>query len=265
MLPIPLTVAAARRESRDVVTLRLEGAPAFAAGQFNMLYAFGAGEVAISMSGDPAERGIFVHTIRRVGMVTEALARLRKGDAVGVRGPFGRPWPIEEARGRDVLVIAGGLGLAPLRPLVYQLLRRRAEVGRIALLIGARTPNDLLYRSEYRRWERAGAQVLVTVDRAGPEWKSGVGVVTALLERATIDPAQTSSYLCGPEVMMRFTARDLIGLGVDEARIFLSLERNMKCAIGLCGHCQLGPAFVCKDGPVFAWPRLRPLLMTREC
>jgi NAD(P)H-flavin reductase len=264
MLPITLTVAATRRETADTVTLRINRGFAFRPGQFNMLYAFGVGEAAISMSGDPTERDTLVHTIRRVGAITGALARLRKGDAIGVRGPFGRGWPIEAALGQDVLVIAGGLGLPPLRPLVYDLLRRRREVGRIAILVGARTPADLLYPGEHARWEEAGAQVLVTVDRAGPEWKLGVGVVTALLPRAAVDAARAVAYVCGPEIMMRFTARELVGLGVDERRIFLSMERNMKCAIGLCGHCLLGPAFVCKDGPVFDWPRLRPLLITRE-
>jgi NAD(P)H-flavin reductase len=264
MVPTPLRVSVVRRETADVFTVRLDGGFPFQPGQFNMLYAFGAGEVAISMSGDPAEPEALVHTIRVVGAVTASLGRLRKGDTVGVRGPFGRGWPVDETRGRDVLVIAGGLGLAPLRPLIYALLHRREELGRLAILIGARTPEDLLYPKEHARWRRAGAQVLVTVDRAGPGWSDGVGVVTALLARAVLDPARTMAYVCGPEIMMRFTVRDLVGLGVAEERVFLSAERNMKCAIGLCGHCQLGPAFVCKDGPVFAWPRLRPLLMTRE-
>jgi NAD(P)H-flavin reductase len=264
MLPVPLPIASARRETADVFTLRLDGGFGFAPGQFNMVYLFGVGEVAISMSGDPAESGALVHTIRHVGTVTEGLGRLRKGDVVGVRGPFGRPWPIEAARERDVVVVAGGLGLAPLRPLVYHLLRHAGDFGRVAIVVGARTPGDLVYRAELSRWQRAGLQVLVTVDRAGPEWKGNVGVVTALLREARFDAARAVAFVCGPEVMMHFGARELARLGVTEERIFVSLERNMKCAVGLCGHCQLGPAFVCKDGPVFAWERMRPLLTMRE-
>jgi NAD(P)H-flavin reductase len=264
MIPVPYLVEATRRESADVFTLRLAGGFPFAPGQFNMLYAFGAGEVAISMSGDPAEEGGLVHTIRRVGTVTEALGRLRKGDAIGVRGPFGRGWPVESARGRDVLVVAGGLGLAPLRPLVYHLIAHRGEFERVTLAVGARGPDELLFQSELVRWARAGLDVRVTVDRAGPSWKGNVGVVTALLPTVELDPARAVAFVCGPEVMMRFVARDLAGRGLTDERIWVSMERNMKCAIGLCGHCMLGPAFVCKDGPVFGWERMRPLLATRE-
>jgi NAD(P)H-flavin reductase len=264
MLPLPLTIASARRETADVFTLRLDGGFRFSPGQFNMVYLFGVGEVAISMSGDPADTDALVHTIRRVGLVTEGLGRLRKGDVVGVRGPFGRSWPVEAARGRDVVVVAGGLGLAPLRPLVYHLLGHRDDFGRVAVVVGARTPSDLLYRAELRSWSRAGLQVLITVDRAEPEWRGNVGVVTALLPEARFDAVHAVAFVCGPEVMMHFAARELARRGLTEDRIFVSLERNMKCAIGLCGHCQLGPAFVCKDGPVFAWDRMRPLLTTRE-
>lgn len=268
--PEPARVRRLHRETETTFTATLEvpgrpGGFVFAPGQFNMLYAFGVGEVAISISGDPARPDRLIHTIREVGTVTRALGRHRSGMAIGLRGPFGSPWPVREARGADVLLLAGGLGMAPLRSALYHILRHREAYGRVALLYGARGPEDLLYRREFERWgRRADLQVLVTVDRAGLGWRGHVGVVPALLRLAAFDPERAVAFVCGPEVMMRFTARELERRGVPGERVYVSLERNMKCAVGICGRCQLGPSFVCKDGPVLRYDRVGPMLAVRE-
>lgn len=262
-------VEAARRELTDTVTLELapvSGAqPAFEAGQFNMLYAFGVGEVAISISGSPGSGQRFIHTVRDVGAVSGALTRCKPGDVLGLRGPFGVGWPVEAAEGADVLFIAGGLGLAPLRPAIRQVLERRARYDRVAILFGTRTPTDILFRAELEAWRgRFDIEVEVTVDHAGPEWHGHVGVVPELIPHVSFDPSETVAFVCGPEVMMRFTATALNAADVAKDRIYLSMERNMKCAIGLCGHCQFGPDFVCKDGPVMAYDRIAEMLALRE-
>jgi NAD(P)H-flavin reductase len=268
LTPAPMRISRVWRETPDTVTLLVD-APAdtfsFAPGQFNMLYAFAAGEIAISMSGD-AERGSeIVHTIKAVGAVSSALCQLRAGTYVGVRGPFGRSWPLDEVTGKDLVLIGGGLGLAPLRPVVYHVLAHRANYGQVSLLVGARTPEDLLYQREMARWgKRKELRVLTTVDRAGPAWNGRVGVVPALLDEVSIDPKHTAVFMCGPEVMMRFTVRAAARRGLSDEDLYLSLERNMKCAVGLCGHCQFGPNFVCKDGPVFRFDRIRSLFWVRE-
>jgi NAD(P)H-flavin reductase len=272
MLPAPWRIRHARRDTRDTFTLDLEPATAgdslpFLPGQFNMLYVFGAGEVPISMSGDPAKSGVMTHTVRAVGAVTKAMSRLKRGHTIGVRGPFGAHWPIAEAINKDVVIVAGGIGLAPLRPALYHILGRRENYGRVALLYGARTPHDILYQSELEKWRgRFDLQVEVTVDNvpAGQNWRGNVGVVTSLIGGAGFDPAQAIAMICGPEVMMRFTVIGLRNRGVSEENIFLSMERNMKCAVGFCGHCQFGPTFICKDGPVFRFDRINPWLSKRE-
>jgi NAD(P)H-flavin reductase len=200
-----------------------------------------------------------------VGAVTKALCGSKKGDVLGVRGPFGSSWPLEQVNGRDVLIVAGGLGLAPLRPAVYSILAHRARFGRVAILVGCRTPEEVLFGRELERWRgRFDLDVRVTVDRARPEWRGEVGVVTTLLPKALSDPAKTVAFICGPEVMLRFAASDLKARGVAPEAIQISMERNMKCAIGICGHCQFGPEFVCKDGPKFPWSRVEALLRVRE-
>lgn len=263
-LPRFLHVTTARRETGDTVTLLLdtEGGFDFRPGQFNMLYAFGVGEIPISISGDPARRGELVHTVRAVGAVSTALTRLKKGDRVGVRGPFGTGWPLDSCVDHEVLVIAGGLGLAPLRSAILHVLSG-GRCRRLIILYGARTPDDLLFRHDLETW-RSLVEVKVTVDRAGPGWSGPVGVVPALLSEVFIDSTVTVAWVCGPEVMMRFTVRELERRGITPERIFLSLERNMKCGVGLCGHCQLGPLFVCKDGPVVRLDRVHALLGIRE-
>jgi NAD(P)H-flavin reductase len=264
MLPQPFLVRRMRRETPDTFTIEIEPANGdkasrFAPGQFNMLYVFGCGEIAISICADPRGKSL-MHTTRVVGTVTKAMAKLRRGDMLGVRGPFGSGWPLEQVAGRDVVVVTGGIGLAPLRGALCQLLRRRKRPGRVVLLCGVRTPADILYRRELERWRNRGLQIYVTVDRATGSWLGHVGVVTTLIPRAPFDPVNAVALVCGPEVMMRYTALELQKRGVSETSIFLSMERNMKCAIGFCGHCQFGPEFICKDGPVFRYDHIKKWL-----
>ena len=258
------------RETHDIYSLELlppggAGTFAFRPGQFNMLYLFGQGEVAISISGDPGRSESIVHTIRAVGPITGGLGRLKRGDALGIRGPFGSGWPVDAVKGCDVVVVAGGVGLAPLRPALHHLLSNRADYGRITVLFGTRTPRDLLYARQLEGWRgHFDLQVEVTVDTATAGWGGDVGGTTTLIPRARFDPARAVAFICGPEVMMRFAVRALMARGVAADRLFLSMERNMKCAVGFCGHCQYGPLFICKDGPIFAYDRLAPWFGVRE-
>ncbi len=271
MLPRPFRITRVRRELSDVFTWELEpadgGAPlTYAPGQFNMLYLDGIGEVPISISGDPTGEWL-VHTIRAVGAVTDLLQKLRKGDEIGLRGPFGVGWPVAEAEGSDVLIVAGGLGLAPLRPAIYHVLANRARYGSVGIYYGARTPADLLFRKELERWRgRFDLYVEATVDAADTTWAGRVGVVPKLIDRQVhrFDPESSVALICGPEVMMRFTVAKLRECGVPDAQQYVSMERNMHCAVGLCGHCQLGPEFICKDGPVFPFDRIAPVFHARE-
>jgi NAD(P)H-flavin reductase len=230
-----------------------------------MVYSFGIGEVPISISGDPSKPERLVHTVRSVGAVTKVLCGLRMGDEVAVRGPYGTHWPVEDAVGHDVVIVAGGVGLPPLRPAIYHILANRGNYGRIVLLYGARTPRDMVYTAELKQWRsRFDVDVETTVDSATPEWRGNVGVVTTLIPRAGFNPNQTKAFICGPEIMTRFTILELQKRGVATADILISLERNMKCGIGLCGHCQLGSAFVCKDGPVFPLDEVKQFFGRRE-
>lgn len=270
MHPRPFKVKKNQPETHDTFTLELEpgegpGEFRFAPGQFNMLYVYGFGEVPISISGDPAEPGVLVHTVRAVGTVTRALERLKRGELVGVRGPFGTSWPEAEAEGNDLVIVAGGIGLAPLRPAMIQALAKRDKYGKIVLLYGARTPDDLLYVRELEAWRsRLDLEILVTVDRALGTWHGNVGVVTTLFPRASFDPFHALALVCGPEVMMRFVILELQKRGTPPEKTHLSMERNMKCGIGLCGHCQIGPTFVCKEGPVYRFDRVKDLFGKRE-
>jgi NAD(P)H-flavin reductase len=266
MLSEPYRVEVMRKETYDTFTLQLEprdpaGTFSFAPGQFNMLYVFGVGEVPISISGDPSNPKRLIHTTRSVGAVTKAMRKLNHGDLLGVRGPFGTHWPGEEAKGSDVVIVAGGIGLAPLRPSVYQILSQRDNYGEFVLLYGARTPEDILYRKEIEQWrKRSDIKIDMTVDRATGAWRGNVGVVTTLIPKATFDSSSTVALVCGPEVMMRFTIAELQKRGISDENIYVSMERNMKCGFGFCGHCQFGPFFVCKDGPVFRYDRVKYLL-----
>jgi NAD(P)H-flavin reductase len=267
MTPVPFRVVRRRRETKDTFTLELEPAGATdlrpLPGQFTMLYVFGVGEVPISFSGAPG--GPLVHTVRAVGAVTEAICALDSGAAIGVRGPFGNSWPIEAAAGGDVVIVAGGIGLAPLRPVVHHVLANRARYGDVVLDYGSRTPQDLLFRPELTRLQRrSDLQVEVTVDAATGTWRGRVGVVPKLVAGARFDPDAASAFVCGPEIMMRFTVDALLERGVSPERIHLSMERNMQCGIGQCGHCQLGPTLICRDGPVYRFDELEELMEVRE-
>ncbi len=265
------TVKRITRESPGVKTYDIELDDAeraaqfrFVAGQFNMLYVPGVGDAAISISA--VSGGLLRHTIRSVGAVTRALDGGRVGMSIGLRGPFGAPWPVEQWEDasherKNVIVVAGGIGLAPLRSVISSLKRARDRVDRVDVLMGARTPADLLYAAEYPNWAERGIPVQTTVDRAPGGWHGHVGVVTLLLDRLSIPrPQSTLLMTCGPEVMMRYVVQTAIERGIPESNVWITLERNMNCAIGLCGHCQLGPEFVCKDGPVFRYDRIAPWL-----
>jgi NAD(P)H-flavin reductase len=270
MLPRPYLVSEVAKETPDTFTLTL--APGsdshedlFHPGQFSMLWVFGVGELPISISGDPALHDRLVYTVRSVGQATHALVSQQVGESVGVRGPFGAGWPLEAARGRDVIVVAGGIGLAPLRPLIYHVLRNRRDYGRLVVLYGARSPREMLYRKELASWARnRETQVLVTVDYGGLGWRGHVGVVTTLFKYARLQPTRSVATICGPEIMMRFVTRELEAQGLARDDIYLSMERNMKCGVGLCGHCQYEKNFICKDGPVFRYEHIRPLLEKYE-
>lgn len=271
MLPNRYRIRGAWPEIAGVTSMDLtpvDGTAAtFLPGQFNMLYVFGVGEIAISISGNPAEPGRLIHTTRSVGAVSAALTSLREGDMLGVRGPFGSAWPVAAQTGRHIVFVAGGLGLAPLRPAIYHVLEHRDQYAGMTLVYGARSPAELLYADEIKAWKsRFDTEVEVTVDHARPSWTGRVGVVTTSLERALagIDCAGVSAFLCGPEIMMRFSAMSLADAGVAPDRVWISMERNMKCAIGFCGHCQFGPDFVCRDGPVFRQDHVARRLSVKE-
>ncbi len=270
MLPQPFVVRQVTKETPDTFTLRLENAQSgdenhFLPGQFSMLWVFGVGELPISISGDPAEHGQLTYTVRLVGQATNAFVNQQAGSSVGVRGPFGTGWPMQRAKGRDVILVAGGIGLAPLRPSIYHVLRNRGDYGRLVILYGARSPRDLLYRKELAGWARQPeTQVLVTVDYGGVSWHGHVGVVTTLFKFARLQPSRSVAMICGPEIMMRYVTRELETHGLKREDIYLAMERNMKCAVGFCGHCQYGAHFICKDGPVFPYASIQPLLEQYE-
>ena len=268
-LPERAVIRTIEPETPGVATFRLElenGSlqATHQPGQFSMLLVLGLGEVAISISSTSGEGPGIGHTIRFAGMVTRVIERLRPGDVLGLRGPYGTGWPLDQARDQDVLVVAGGLGLAPLRPVIRTVLARRSEYGRLLLLYGSRRPVDLLYQREYAGWVQQGLEMLVTVNSADKNWDGRVGVVPDLLSHVGFDPDRTIAFTCGPEVMMRYTAYALLARRLAPERIFLSIERNMQCGVGLCGRCQLGPYFVCKDGPVFPFEQVRQHMLVEN-
>ncbi len=257
-------VLARRDEVEGVITLDLEVSdPAarsefrFAPGQFNMLYAFGVGEAAISIASSSANPSLLSHTIRMVGQVTNALGRVPVGGSIGLRGPFGSHWPVESARGDNLILVAGGIGLPPLRPVIDRVIRDRDAYERVVLVYGAKTVSDLLYTYEYDMWKRNGIEMIATVDRADDSWRGERGLVPAALKKLRLRGSNHTAFMCGPEIMMKYAVQECLDRGMSEDRIFVSLERNMKCACTFCGHCQLGPEFVCRDGPVFSYARIK--------
>lgn len=270
MTPVPYRVRQRVSENRDSVTLYLEpmhhALRAARPGEFMMMYAFGVGEIAVSVSGiSPEPETTVAHTVRAVGAVSSALRDARTGTFIGLRGPFGTGWDYEAAAGRDLVIVAGGVGLAPLRPVLAVVLARRREYGRVTLIAGARTREDFLFGPELRTWAVSGSiDVHLTVDIPMQGWPGEVGFVTEPLRRLRIRPANTTAYLCGPEPMMRASAEVLMQNGLRGSDIRVSLERNMQCGIGWCGHCQLGPLLLCRDGPVVDYDVAEPLLAVRE-
>lgn len=258
LVPAPYRVVERRQDTADTWTLELEPPLPFQPGQFTMLSAGGAGEVPISISGATTGHRL-VHTVRAVGLATEAICAAEPGRVLGVRGPFGVPWPTAAIDGADVVIVAGGIGLAPLRPAILHVLAHAGRYGRTLVLYGARSPDQLLYPEQLTEW---GAEVIV--DTADGDWTGPVGVVTKLIDRAAFDPAAAVAMLCGPEVMMRFAVRALAARGVSPERMYVSLERNMQCGIGQCGHCQLGPTLICRDGPVYRYADVEPWLAVTE-
>lgn len=264
MLPRPAAIRAIQPEAPGVATLWMEflepterAAFRFRPGQFNMIYLPGFGEVAISMSSNPEAPERIGHTIRYAGAVTRGIERLKVGDVIGLRGPYGNGWP-DVPSGHNLILVGGGIGMAPLRPVIQSVLRRRKDYRRVLLLYGARTPADLLYTEEFARWEAGKIELQITVDRADESWRGQVGVVPQIFYRIKIDHRRTLVMTCGPEVMMRFTIYEALARRIPKQAVYLSMERNMKCAVGLCGHCQFGPYFVCKDGPVFCFAEVEP-------
>ncbi len=269
--PAPYRVTANEPETDDTRTLRLapvEGRRLdYSPGQFTMIYAFGAGEVPISISGDPSDWPELVQTIRAVGSATRSLCELREGEEVGIRGPFGRGWPedgVGEGEG-DLVLIAGGLGMAPLRPALLGAMRNRSRFRRLILLYGGREPEQLVFREELESWQRSSeleCELIVDIARSG--WRGRVGVVPSLIGRVDLDAERTTALVCGPEVMMGFTAEALLAAGIAPERLYVSMERNMRCAVGHCGHCQWGRDFICRDGPVFDWASIDDRIGVRE-
>lgn len=264
----PATIIEKTREADDIHTYRLqlndEDARRnfrFTAGQFNMVYLFGVGEVAISIVSDPDEPERLDHTIRSVGRVTSAIAELHVGDALGIRGPFGQGWPLEAARGHDVVIVTGGLGCAPVVGAIEYMFRRRRHYGALKIIHGVKTPRDLLFHERFEAWgKQPDTEVLLATNRPDETWRYHVGVVTDLFERVSIEAAKTMVLMCGPEIMMRLGVPILMRRGISATAIYVSLERHMECGIGLCGHCQMGPYFLCKDGPVMRYDRAEPWL-----
>lgn len=266
--PIPVEVIERITENPSIFTLHLRFTdPADAEayqlqpGQYNMLYLYGVGEIPISIVSDPEHGGVLEHTIRTVGRVTQGMERLQVGDQLGLRGPYGQGWPLEAAEGQDVVIVTGGLGCAPVVSMIRYILRRRERFGRLTILQGVKHTDDLIWRKQYEAWKRLpNTQVLLAADVGGPNWPYSVGKVTVLFSQAGIDPQRSIVLLCGPEIMMKASIDRLLALKVPAEAIWLSIERNMQCGIGHCGHCQVGPYFVCQDGPVFHYPKLQSWL-----
>jgi NAD(P)H-flavin reductase len=265
-IPHPAEIILRRQESPTIVTLvtrfleQKHHPLSFSPGQFNMLYLYGVGEVAISISSDPAETTSLGHTIRAVGRVTRAMHALQPGDHIGIRGPYGRGWPLEEALGKDILIITGGLGCAPTVSVINYILARRSLYGAVTILQGVKHSHDFIFKQQYAKWKQyPDTEVHIAADVAGPHWPWGVGYVTDMIQTLTLQADKTIVMMCGPEMMMHAAIKALASKDIPEASIYLSMERNMACGIGHCGHCQYGGLFVCKDGPVFAYPKIKDL------
>lgn len=267
-LPFDAVIVGKIQEAADIFTLNLKFTEpqkqqqyCFLPGQFNMVYLYGVGEVAISIVSDPAKNIIYSHTIRRVGRVTKGLSLLKTGDHLGIRGPFGRGWPLKQAEGKDVLIITGGLGCAPSVSIINYIIKQRNQFGRLVILQGVKHSNDLIYRKQYEKWAKLpNTQVLLAADVSASNWIGHTGLITELIEKININIENTVCMMCGPEAMLHASAKKLLNLQLPERSLYLNLERNMECALGHCGHCQFGGKFICKDGPVFCYSEIKNLL-----
>lgn len=267
LLPQEAKIEKIKWETYDTFTFRvsfadpeLKASYRYSPGQFNMVSLFGLGEAPISISSESYRTGSFDHTIRAVGSVTKFFSRMKEGQEIGIRGPYGSAWPVEEAKGKNVLVVAGGIGLAPLRPFLMQVFHDRSAYRHFQILYGARTPGDMLYTDEFPEWHKQpDTTFLLSVDAVpeGEKWEHQVGVVTTLFDRLDVPTLNTVVLTCGPEIMMKFVVLGLLKRGFAQKQIYLSLERRMKCGVALCGHCQLGHRYVCKDGPVFSYDQVQ--------
>lgn len=266
-LPIEAEIIERTQESATIFTLQLRFVQpeyherfVFYPGQFNMLYLYGVGEVAISIVSDPEKKQILTHTIRATGRVTRALQKLQPGDRIGVRGPYGRGWPLEHVRGKDIVVVTGGLGCAPAVSIIDYILARREQYGNLSILQGVKHSDDFIFRKQYALWQKSPrTEIHIAADEAGPKWPWGVGYVTDMIDKIKLNPENTIAMMCGPEMMMNTAINVLSKKGIPEHQIYLSMERNMECGIGQCGHCQYGGFFICKDGPVFAYSEIKAL------
>lgn len=266
--PFDAKIIERTQESADIFTLKLQFCDKqiheqyrFSPGQFNMLYLFGVGEVAISIVSDPDDSSLYAHTIRNVGRVTHGLSLLKVGDHVGIRGPFGQGWPLQKAKGKDILIITGGLGCAPSVSIIHYIVKRRKEFGRVIILQGVKHSSDFIFKSQYDEWRKLpDMQILLAADASAPNWPGHTGLITELIDQINIDPEKTICMMCGPEAMMRASVARLAKLNLSTNNIYSSLERNMECAVGHCGHCQFGGKFICKDGPVFCYSDIEYLL-----
>jgi NAD(P)H-flavin reductase len=266
--PLEAEIIGKERESRTIVTLTLRLTDADAAsafrflpGQFNMLYVKGVGEIPISIASDPDTPEALSHTIRATGRVSTRLTELEPGDRIGLRGPFGRGWPLEQLGGRDLIIVTGGLGCAPVAPVISYITDRRQDFGRLAILHGVKHCSDLIWGECYSEWAaQDDTQVLLSADRCDLSWSGTTGPVTQLFDQLEIPPSEAAAMICGPEPMQHACAEWLLANDMPAGDIWLSLERNMRCAVGLCGHCQFGEHFICRDGPVFRYDVIRPLI-----
>lgn len=268
-LPHPARIIERTQESRTIFTLKTEfieknSHMSFYPGQFNMIYLYGVGEVAISIASDPADNTHLKHTIRAVGRVTKALQNLQEGDEIGIRGPYGHGWPLIETEGKDILVITGGLGCAPTVSVINYILARRKNYGNLTILQGVKHSEDFIFRKQYALWQQAPNTVVhIAADQVGPHWPWGVGYVTDMIKSLTLNPTNTIAMMCGPEMMMHAAINALVKKEIPEEAIYLSMERNMECGVGHCGHCQYGGLFICKDGPIFAYPQIKALFFEK--
>ncbi len=266
-IPLEAEIVARDQDSPSIFTLHLKFIDrnhhqlfAFHPGQFNMVYLYGVGEVAISIVSDPDQKHLFSHTIRAIGRVTKAMQKLQVGDRIGIRGPFGRGWPLHQVKGKDILIVTGGLGCAPIVGVINYILARRNDYGHLKILQGVKHSDDFIFRKQYAIWQQSPhTEIHIAADQAVKKWPWYIGYVTDMIQSLTFTPENSVVMMCGPELMLHTAIKELMKKNISENNIYLSMERNMECGTGQCGHCQYGGLFICKDGPIFAYPEIKDL------